>query len=618
MSFVYDLYVDNNLDVKGNLNVYGTTTTVNTENLNVLDNNIYLNNNYIGTTSKKGGIVINSKIIDTADQTDTTVSFVAPSTINTVGSGTFQANQKILISGTGSNNGVFTVVSHIGTVITVVEASIVNETIAIVISLLSNITDTTTQFTSNNTITTVGSGTFITGQKIKISGSSSNNGIFTVASHSGTTLTTVETTVITETVASRINLLSDGIDTAGFTSSTQVQTLGTTSFSKNDLIQISSTANPFTGEIANLGIFQVDTHVGQTLTISTVSDFAQKTFIVSTASLSEIIISRVYVTLLQSDTGGSWTTSLGSTSTGITNNLKTILLSGDPTTNASLTLISTNNQIILDPTGGTYATTINVSEPSLQNVVISMPDVSATVSSANFLLSEGINLLGTNTGGSAATYTVHSTASLRFNDTDNSHYFELSFPSNATANRTLSIPTNLDASDEFLFKDHTQTISNKTNLASLGTASNPSYSFIGNINDGFYHDGGNSVNLAIDGTNVLAVTTTGLTVTGTTHSASYIEGVSDFVVATVNLTIASNTINTVNFVGTATVNLPSAPNDGIKFTIINLSPINNDVVIVCGGSDTIENDTMTSITLKRKWQRVTVQYTNVNTTWYIV
>ena len=51
--------VDDHLVVSGDLTVSGTTTTVNTETINLADNIININSNHTGSPSQDGGIEIN-------------------------------------------------------------------------------------------------------------------------------------------------------------------------------------------------------------------------------------------------------------------------------------------------------------------------------------------------------------------------------------------------------------------------------------------------------------------------------------------------------------------------------------------------------------------------------
>jgi len=66
MSLFKNLRVIESLRVGGNLDVKGTTTSINTRNLNVEDANVYINKNMI-SGSKTGGVAINTNVVFQAD-----------------------------------------------------------------------------------------------------------------------------------------------------------------------------------------------------------------------------------------------------------------------------------------------------------------------------------------------------------------------------------------------------------------------------------------------------------------------------------------------------------------------------------------------------------------------
>lgn len=138
--------------VTGNLVVQGTTSTVESEIVNVADNFLYLNDGYTTTSALEGGFVVNSLPTATSDTVGAggfTAGVAATSNpeVETTGSATFAAGDFIQISGAADqqNDGLYEVVSHTGT--TLVVAGV-------------GTTGTTYQFTQNDFVTdTTASGT---------------------------------------------------------------------------------------------------------------------------------------------------------------------------------------------------------------------------------------------------------------------------------------------------------------------------------------------------------------------------------------------------------------------------------------------------------------------------
>jgi hypothetical protein len=631
MSFVYDLYVDNNLDVRGNttiegnLHVHGTTTSVDTVNLNIKDHHVYLNNGYTSNVGESGGIVVNTNAVASANITDTTSQFTAPSSITTSGSATYQAGQRVEVTGTTSNNTTFTVVSHIGTALVVSEAS-----------------------------------------------------------------------VVTETVAGTLNLLSDGVSGTGFTTTSVVNTLGTASFTAGDIVQISSSVTPFTGEIANLGMFEVSAHVGTVLTINTSSVFAQTEFVASTTNVTDLIITKVLTTIMNANATGTWQTATGSTAATISSSTKDILLAGGSALINSITLTGETNQIALGTSG-----VVTLSAPSASSSTVTFPDTSgvndtiAYTTFAQTLLNKTLTLPKINDTSSDHTYnllvselvadrdvtlpllTTNDTfvfedhaqtlsnktlTAPQVNDTSADHQYifgvselvanrTVTLPlliSNDTfvfeehiqtlANKTLTLPKINDLSsdntynfigselaadrdvtlpvlavaDTFVFELHTQTLSNKTNVSAVGAVGAPSYSFVGHTDDGIYHDGANNVNVAIDGANVLAVTSTGITVTGSITADAVIPAVETFNGGgPYNITKAVTIVDTES--SSQTLNLPAAPTEGETHTVLNLL-VSDANLTVSGNGNNIDGQA-TQI-LRRTGHRFTMMF--LSNDWYIV
>jgi hypothetical protein len=129
-----------NMLVDGNLTVNGTTTTIHSEQVNIRDNHLYLNADYTATVAQSGGIVVN--VLPTATADTIAGSFVAgvPATSNptvqTTGSGTFSAGDIIQIAGANdqSNDGIYEVLSHVGTTLTIRGVGVTGSTVPWVVT----------------------------------------------------------------------------------------------------------------------------------------------------------------------------------------------------------------------------------------------------------------------------------------------------------------------------------------------------------------------------------------------------------------------------------------------------------------------------------------------------
>lgn len=87
---------------------------------------------------------------------------------------------------------------------------------------------------------------------------------------------------------------------------------------------------------------------------------------------------------------------------------------------------------------------------------------------------------------------------LRVWDTALDHFWAFTAGGDLSANRNVTLPV-LAGDDVFVFEGHTQTISNKTNLAANGSAANPSHSFASNTNLGMYRSSANIMGFAASG-----------------------------------------------------------------------------------------------------------------------
>lgn len=119
------LEVAQSLTVEGNLVVQGSTTALEQERLLVEDNHILLNSGYTTVAAQTAGIVSNYLPTATTDTVNGSFTAGVVSTSNptvvTTGSGTFSASDIVLISAANNpgNNGIFEVLSHTGTTLTV-------------------------------------------------------------------------------------------------------------------------------------------------------------------------------------------------------------------------------------------------------------------------------------------------------------------------------------------------------------------------------------------------------------------------------------------------------------------------------------------------------------------
>jgi hypothetical protein len=115
-----------NMVIDGNLTVNGTTTTIHSEQVNIRDNHLYLNADYTAVLAQTGGLVIN--VLPTATATTVAaggftagVAAVSNPTVITAAAGTFAAGDVIQIAGANDqdNDGIFEVLSHVGTTLTI-------------------------------------------------------------------------------------------------------------------------------------------------------------------------------------------------------------------------------------------------------------------------------------------------------------------------------------------------------------------------------------------------------------------------------------------------------------------------------------------------------------------
>ena len=193
-----DLSVAGNATITGDLTVNGTTTTVSSQNLNITDSHIYVNKDNTSTTGQTGGIVTSCKKVAASNVTDTlTGAPGAGSTAATTSAANFASyvGYKIRLVGNSTEDGVYTVVGHAGNVLTVEETFAGTGDANGTFTLAASDTLSGNGFDTTTTIITTTANLFATHDIIQITGAtdSSNNGIFVVASHIGTTLTILTT-----------------------------------------------------------------------------------------------------------------------------------------------------------------------------------------------------------------------------------------------------------------------------------------------------------------------------------------------------------------------------------------------------------------------------------------
>ncbi len=121
-SVAEDLSVTGNAVINGDLTVNGTTTSLNTQNVTVEDNNLLLSSNYTTTSGRDGGLAVNYLPISTT--TVAGAGFTA-TTVEVTSAASFLIGDFIIVSGAAdaSNNGLFEIGAIAGNVLTINAAS---------------------------------------------------------------------------------------------------------------------------------------------------------------------------------------------------------------------------------------------------------------------------------------------------------------------------------------------------------------------------------------------------------------------------------------------------------------------------------------------------------------
>jgi len=130
------MYSAGDVKVVGNLIVKGTTTTVESEIVNISDNHLYLNADYTTTSAQTGGLAINYLPTSTVDSVSSGafvagVASASNPTVTTVGTGLFSDGDFIQISGSNNseNDGLYEVYSHSSNILTIRGVGIYGETV---------------------------------------------------------------------------------------------------------------------------------------------------------------------------------------------------------------------------------------------------------------------------------------------------------------------------------------------------------------------------------------------------------------------------------------------------------------------------------------------------------
>lgn len=468
----------------------------------------------------------------------------------------------------------------------------------------------------NNNLTVINDSTF--GGDVEVSGNLSVLGTTTSVSSINLNVTDRHvylnkdyTTTVGQSGGIVVNFLPtatvDTVSATGFLTTSTVATSGAAVFVVGDIIQISGTV----GDVTNSGVFEVLSHAANVLTIKGVGaavDFAQTEFVVDTTVGANI--TKVTVSVMQTNTTGVWQSVVGTNSvTDFTT--KNLLLSGDPINESSITLTDETDQINLGTDG---ILTLSGIASSGNDATITFPDtvgVNDTVVLQTLVQDVSNKTL----------------ISTKFADTSNDHNYVITV-NELTSDRNTELPL-LISDDVFVFESHIQTLSNKTLASPVttgqitsanGTAGAPTYSFSNYTDAGMYVDS-DSINLAYGGIDVLTANGDEITFAGdvTVNISNITESVKAYTGAGAHLLgTDGKRVNYVTGAVATTVTLPTSTElfDGLKYTIINKTTGNKNLVINTAGSETIEGNA--TMTLPVTNHRVTLQYIAALTDWFIV
>lgn len=105
-----------NLTLTGDIVVQGSPVRLESETVRVNDNTFLMNANYVTASPEDWGI---AGVVQGTATTDTVSAYATGTTITTAGSGTFGANDYVQLTGSGTNDAIYRVASHVGTTLTI-------------------------------------------------------------------------------------------------------------------------------------------------------------------------------------------------------------------------------------------------------------------------------------------------------------------------------------------------------------------------------------------------------------------------------------------------------------------------------------------------------------------
>lgn len=394
-----------------------------------------------------------------------------------------------------------------------------------------------------------------------------------------------------------------------------ITTTGSGTFSSNDIIQIKNS-----DQTTNDGIYVVAAHTGTALTIKTSGvPFAHNSI---AAGSTTGTIHKVNIQVIQySSVANAWQTTSGDNDEDVlTDNPKTILLSGNASSSSSLELTNTTNQIVFDHGGNDIdETTLNVAQAARASIYTVL-DVGPT---ANFVMSEGSQTLGgAYTLSDAATLALSDSTTFTIEDVGASHVYTIA-PGALTTAATMILPNNVSGTNYFASYNDT----NRQILVEDGgggwAVSAPTYSFSTNTDTGMLYTPSGEVRLSVDSGLVLEALTTGVSITGDLkYTGSMLDSVKAWSGAGAHVMTVSGSdgarVHTVSHTAAASITLLSvtASENGLKFTIISLVDTGG-LTLNTSDSDLFDNE-IGSIVLSNKHERFTLQYIDSETKWYIV
>jgi hypothetical protein len=370
----------------------------------------------------------------------------------------------------------------------------------------------------------------------------------------------------------------------GFTTNLVNVDNSTSTFSNNDIIQVSGAANP-----ANNGIYVVATQTATSLTIKSTHSFAQTLFEVDGTDTSAVI-TKINVSVLQSGTSGSWEVGSGSVDTFTFNALATdsgsSALSG-----TTLSLTDETAQIVFDSDGANPLQINAATQATARSFTIPQADAGS-----EFVMTTGAQTL------TGKALTSVSALSLKKNDAfENNMFIALDQSTDINADRTLTISVEDN--------DRSIVLGGNLNINNGNLNINNSFTTSGGGNIAFLSTGSTTATLPA-GTSTLVSETSTSTLINKTIVKKITTGI------TANPAIFTD-IMAFDSTFAFTVILPTTDfSAGLSFMLY-LAVAGQDLtIIVAGGSgDTIDDGIKQQIILNTQYQRVTL--TAVGTVWLV-